>query len=60
MNVLYSMNFGDNTHGAVKRLNELGWADYLVQIHSSGFNSIIVLRLPADVLKAAQDLKRVW
>jgi hypothetical protein len=54
------MNFGDNTHGAVKRLNELGWADYLVQIHSSGFNSIIVLRLPADVLKAAQDLKRVW
>jgi len=60
-NVLYTMNFGDNLHGCAKRINQLGWADYVVQIeYTGGFNSVIVFRLPADVLKQAQEAKRVW
>lgn len=59
--VIYTMNFGDNLHGCAKRINELGWAEYLIQIDNvGGFNSIMVFRLPRQVLLEAQTDKRVW
>lgn len=59
--VCYTMNFGGNSHFAAQRINELGWAKYLVQINATGgMNSVIIFVLPPSVLKAAQDAKRVW
>jgi len=45
-----------NMHSVTEYLNKHGLGEYLVQIYyGGGYSSIVILRLPEDLLKAFQE-----
>lgn len=48
-NVLYSENLPGNLHDAATIINKIGLADYVIHLESSGYNSIVVYRLPPEL-----------
>jgi hypothetical protein len=43
---LASMNIGGNLHDVRRYCNEIGLADFIVTAESSGYNSVVLFRLP--------------
>lgn len=46
---LISTNLGGNLHVASDTLNRMGLADYAMVMHSTGSNTVVVLRVPDDM-----------
>lgn len=45
---LVSMNMGGNLHDVARYVTKFGLSDFFVQAESSGYNSVVLLRLPID------------
>lgn len=43
---LHTWLVSGNMHDAARAVGNVGWSDFLVQIESSGYSSIVVLRFP--------------
>ena len=49
-NKLHTENFGGNVHATATAINKLGWARYVLSMESSGFNTVVVFLMPAQMV----------
>lgn len=55
--MLHSETIVGNTHQAIRYINKRGWADYVISLHTTGFNTVAVYRMPAGmVIKAREEV----
>lgn len=48
---LHTENFGGNLHQTATAINRLGLADYVLQMSYSGCGTVVVFRMPDDMVK---------
>lgn len=56
---IYTENVPGNTHAAAHYVNKRGWAEYLLQMETSGNYTICVFRMPTERVNAVR-LERGW
>ena len=52
---LHTENIAGNIHDSATLINKRGWAGYLVTIHSTGFNSVAVFKMPSELVYSVRS-----
>ena len=57
---LHTENFSGNLHEAAVTINKLGWADFVMQMESSGGNTIVVFQMPNSMVHSIRKNSRSY
>ena len=57
---IHTETFGGNYHSAANRVNELGWAEWLIQFNTVGNYTIGVFKMPADMVRKIRSDNPSW
>ena len=47
---LHTENIGGNLHSAATYINRQGWADYVIHMDSVRYNTIVVFKMPDELV----------
>ncbi len=52
---IHTTHINGNKHDAATYINKMGWADYLIEMEKSGYYTIIVFRMPTELVHKIRE-----
>lgn len=60
MHVIHVTNIAGNFYAAAEAMNKTGLSEFVLQMHHVGNYTLVVMRIPRDVLAHVLKQKLIW